>query len=404
MNPPDQEKRSNSPSEPVEVEMSPPVRPIVVLHLRASRDWGGGPEKTIINTGRLIDRQKVTYLVGYLRRRRDDLGPTAARARGAGLEYFEFPGRRFFDFGQIFALVGLIKNRRVDILHSHEPKSDFFALALRLLRPRLKTVTTLHGWVRRPGLKNGFYLWLDRLLLPYFDLVLTVSSEIDREARGRRAGTVLIYNAVDTTYWKKDGPDEVSLTLKKKGRFLVGFVGRLSPEKGAMDFLGAAARIIERDDEVDFVVAGEGPEEQDMKDFVKRMNLGDRILFLGRVAEEAVLTLYRQLDCLLSPSHTEGLPNNLLEALAMETPIVAAEVGGVGELVRHGHNGLLCRSGDIETMVGHVLTLKGAPDLARNFTKRGREMVERSFSFQRRVARLEEIYLNLALDKNGPDR
>ena len=373
-----------------------------VLHLRTSVGGGGGPEKTIINTGRLIDRNQITYLVGYLCKHGEDLSPTANRAREAGLEYFEFPGRRFVDPGQARAILQLVKDRNIQIIHSHEPKSDFFALLLSLVRPRLKIVTTLHGWVLKPSLKSRFYLWLDRVMLRYFDLVITVSSELNREAQKRGARSRLIYNAVDVDYWKKDGFATKGRPPVKAmaDRFLIGFVGRLSPEKGAVDFLRIAARIIKIDDETDFVIAGDGPDEPAMRAYAEQNGLRDRVRFLGRIDEGSTLALYRRLDCLLSPSLTEGLPNTLLEALAVGTPIIATDVGGVGELIKHESNGFLSRPGDLDSMASQALTLKRYPELAESFVSRGRALVERKFSFKNRVAALETIYLDLAGKKD----
>ena len=372
-----------------------PIRPLVVLHLRTSSDSGGGPEKTIINTGRLIDSELFTYLIGYLRHRSHDLSPVAAWAGEAGLDWTEFPGRRLFDVAQFSAILRFIRDRGVDILHSHDPKTDCLAVLLRLFRPGLKLVTTLHGWIHRQSFKSGLYLWLDKKSLKIFDRVIAVSAEIEAQARAHGADTVLLHNAIDTDLWRPRMIEQPRWPIRSAGSFMVGYIGRLSPEKGALDFIRAAALVIEKNSHIRFVIAGQGPEEPAAHELTRQMGLEERVRFLGQVDSRHIIGLYAQLDAVLSPSYTEGMPNNLLEACAMEVPVVATRVGGVGDLIRHGQSGLLHEAGDIRGMAESILALSGQPETARAFGRRARETVVEAFSFKDRVQRLQTIYQDL---------
>ncbi len=369
---------------------------VVVLHARASAGGGGGPEKTIFNTAAVIDASRFAYHVAYLRKLHENLAPVVTLAARSGAGFFELPGRAVFDFGQWSALAGLIRALRVDILHSHDPKTDFMSLALAPAFPRLRRVTTLHGWVARPeSMKSAAYVRLNKLILPSFHAVIAVSRPIAAVARRHGARDVhLVHNAVDPVWWRREN---VILPPDDSGRpFTVGFVGRLSHEKGPLVFLDVARRLLATDASVRFVMVGTGPLAEDVRRMAAAPGLAGKVTSYGHIGPEELRTLYAGIDCLLSPSLTEGLPNTLLEALAMGTPVVATDVGGVSDLVRDNETGLLRASGDVSGLAGAVLRIKNEPGLAGRLAGCGRAVVEGRFSFAERSRHLMAIYERLA--------
>ncbi|MBI5233457.1 MAG: glycosyltransferase family 4 protein, partial [Deltaproteobacteria bacterium] len=100
-------------------------------------------------------------------------------------------------------------------------------------------------------------------------------------------------------------------------------------------------------------------------------------------------------DLVLLTSHTEGLPLSLLEAMAMGVPVVATRVGGIEELVTHGQDGLVADAGDIGRMASHVIKLKQDSVFASTLGKDARAKVEKDFSLEDNVRRLEDIYRRL---------
>ncbi len=375
---------------------------IVVLHLRASSGGGGGPEKTIFNTVAAIDPRRVDYHVAYLRKNGQDLDPTRDLARKVGASFHEFSGRAVFDLGQARALAALIRTLKADILHAHDPKTDLLALGLAPFFPRLRRVTTLHGWVAHQGsAKSALYVRLDKLALPAFHAVIAVSRAIAAEARRYRAkNIVLMHNAVDTVWWRRENAPPARRDPSRP--FVVGFSGRLRHEKGPLIFLATAKRLLAADPSIRFAMAGTGPQEADARRMAADPGLAGKVAFYGRLDAEAMRGYYAGLDCLLSPSLTEGLPNTLLEAMAMETPVVATSVGGVSDLVRDGENGLLRPSGDVEGLAAAVARLKDEPGLARRLAENGKATVERDFSFAERTKKLMALYEELATGRGRP--
>lgn len=369
---------------------------VSVLHLRSAGESGGGPDKTIIQTARSIDTSRVDYRVIYLKKQNRDISGLTGPARQAGLDFLESPGRRIFDPVQFFKLVSFIRREKIEILHAHDPKSDILCLMLGLFSRKAIRITTLHGWVVRPQRRlSSIYGQLDKRAMRFFDAVIAVSSDIAGIAAGMGAKKVLLlHNAVDINWWRRDMTLEPQAEWENKV-FTVGFVGRLSREKGPDLFLEAAGRLVSADASIRFAVAGSGPLAAVLKEKAESAELAGKVKFHGQLDAFNLKGFYHGIDCLLSPSQTEGLPNNLLEALALEVPVVATDVGGVSDLVVHGKNGLLCPAGNIADISNAVLQIKNNPILARNLAAAGRIIVEERFSFAERTEKLTAFYEEL---------
>lgn len=368
---------------------------INILHLRASEGGGGGPEKTIFKTSLQIDTHRFWHGVCYLRKFNFDLGAIASRYHEHSLPYFEFPGNKV-DPRQLRNIVALIKRHRVHILHTHESKTVIYGVLLKFLVPKLILVTTLHGWILRRR-RSMVYQWLAEIALRVYDAVVVVSDDLGKRVckKGIRR-VVRIHNAIDLNDW----PLVWNSPKPAEHPYTVGYIGRISQEKGPAQFLEVSRILSHLDDEIQFIMVGEGPLLSWVEAEIQRLNLVHRFSLTGYVSPPEITTLYGKLDLLLSTSHTEGMPNTILEALASGVPVVATRVGGVAELITHGYNGLLTDDGDIIGLVREILNLKNLSHQAARFSRNGRAHIQAKFSFPRRVAAMENLYRSLTL--RGP--
>jgi len=131
----------------------------------------------------------------------------------------------------------------------------------------------------------------------------------------------------------------LALDANKK---IVLFVGRLHPVKG-LDVLLEAASILQKDNHLDFVIVliGEGPLLQSLSNRAEALGISDSVIFIGPQPQTIVAQWMQAANLLCLPSHMEGLPNVILEALAQSLPVVASNVGGIPEVITHDKNGLL---------------------------------------------------------------
>lgn len=176
-------------------------------------------------------------------------------------------------------------------------------------------------------------------------------------------------------------------------------VGRLVETKGFHTLIQAGARL--RDEGLAFscVLIGEGPEAARLHRLVQALNLSSQVALLGKRLPAAVNTFYQQADILVMPScvrhnDRDGIPNVLLEAMAMEIPVISTYVSGIPELVRNRETGLLVAPDEPVALAAAIRTLLTDPPLAQKLARQGRVLVEREFNIYASAARLLELFQN----------
>ena len=275
-----------------------------------------------------------------------------------------------------------------DVLHTHGYKADLYGYAA-LWRSGMPLVSTCHNWTDTDR-NTQMYGALDRFVLRRFNAIAAVSADV--RARLKASGVKmdriqLVSNGIDT------GPYRAFATtraVRHKGPLRVGFAGRLSQEKGIDVFLQVALAVLQQEPEVEFVVAGDGPERAAAEAAIAQDGLSTRVRLLGRC--ERMAQFYGSLDVLLSTSRTEGSPMGLMEAMAAAVPVVATSVGDVPMLLKGGRCGLLAPSMDVQMLASAVLRLLREPVLRVALGRRGQDWVEQSFSAETMLRNYLSLY------------
>jgi glycosyltransferase involved in cell wall biosynthesis len=380
---------------------------INVLHLRSSRGSGGGPEKTILFSAREADPEYFRLHIAYLKSRNDPEFDLAERARKLGIENFVAIDEDYkFDLRALKSLLRLLREREIDILSCHCYKSDLYGLILSRFH-HMKLVTTAHGplasfrhfWSAQNWRVRYIYDQLDLMLLRYFDQVLIVSDSM-RKAVSRfglkEEKIIWVRNAIDGNYFRRSQVRTFELKDKHgipREAIVIGAVGRLNAEKDYPNFIDAAKILLAERPDLYFTIAGNGALEDELRDRVRGEGISNRVLFLGHFHD--VRPVYEMTDIYVLSSLREGLPNTVLEAMAMEVPVVATDVDGVCEAVVHDREALLVPPRNPERLAASIRTLLDDPDLARRLSQAARAKVEREFSFASRMRRVEHIYQRL---------
>lgn len=218
-----------------------------------------------------------------------------------------------------------------------------------------------------------------RLRLPH-DAYLVVCERIASELRqfGIDGSIFNVQNAVDATAFSRDtdvdAPNWLTQALAShEDSFRLGYVGGLHSYKGVFDLAEALERTTS---DTHLFVAGDGPARESFES-----ETGERATFLGSVPYEAIPSVYSAVNALVLPSHTEGLPRVILEAMANETPVIATRVGGVPEVIDNGQTGLLCDPHDPAGIADAVDRLAADAQLRDRLREAGREVVLESFSW-----------------------
>lgn len=174
------------------------------------------------------------------------------------------------------------------------------------------------------------------------------------------------------------------------GKKVAGFFGRMSVEKAPLDFVKIAEKILNKRDDVRFVMTGDGPEMAVLRKEIRRRRLQDRIHLAGFV--EDAHEWMAACSFVVLPSHLDGMPLVVLEAQALGKPVIASRVGSVPEMIEDGQTGILCEPGDIDGFANAALRLLDSEELRVSMGEAGRERVRCSFSEETMLKRYFDLF------------
>ncbi len=317
----------------------------------------------------------------------------AVRAAGIELDVISERGR--FDSSVLPVLREIIARRRPDILQTHAPKSHFLVRWEGFQRGR--------GWIAfhhgdtAEDLKVRLYTQLDRWSLRAANHSVTVCEPFADllVARGvRRERIRIVPNAMAAAPVVARGDVDAlrdKLALPRDARVVLS-IGRLSTEKGHADLL-AALRLLLRDRpelKIRLILVGDGIERPALERAAAEANLASIVIFAGHCSN--VWPYYSLADVFALPSHSEGSPNALLEAMAAGVPIVACKVGGVPETVEDGSSALLVPPSEPAAMASALARILEDPALAARLVSNASERLAQRFSPESRYRALLKIY------------
>ena len=381
------------------------MKPIRVLELRSVWGTGGGPDKTILSGAALKSTSGVENVVCYIRDQRDQVFTIDRRARALGIDYVEVHERHSFDRGIWLQLRTLVRSRAIDIVHAHDHKTDFLAWLLSF-RERIVPLSTAHGFAGDSRNEQIYYA-VEKRLLARFPRVIAVSNPIRDElvrTGSQPERVTVINNGIDHRVFVRR-PERQAAARAQLGYqpddIVIGAVGRLESEKRFDLLLDAFAATARQFPKARLAIAGEGSCRPALEQAMRRSGISDRSRLLGHHGD--VVTLHHAFDLLVQSSSREGTPNAVLEAMALETPVVATDVGGTRELVTNGIHGLLVSAGDAARLAdGMIAALKDRP-AARQRADAARRRVQNELSFERRVQKVEAVYHDL-VDRRSSKR
>ena len=393
------------PCHPLPVRAIPRRRVHDVVEVVATGGIGGAQQHVASLVGRL-DRQRFRPHVVFL-----SDGPAVARVERTGVPVIVLGTGD--DDGAVAALARLIAELDPAIVHNHMYRAEVVGTgaALRMVamgRPRPFVVSTVHSSRVRRATDRAV---LARLT-PEMDRLVAVSRSIERkiEREGRRgAPVVLIPNGVDLDGYAAQPPDPslADGVGVRPGGPLVGIIARIEPEKGHPTLLDAWPLVLRDVPEARLLVVGEGSRREMLEDRARRLGLlggaaiagngrrpsgsfEPRVVFTGR--RDDIPAIVAALDVAVLPSYREAQGVSLLEAMALERPIVASRVGGIPEFVDDGVTGLLVEPRDPAALAAAVVRVLRDRALAETLGRNAREVVRDRYCVDLMVQRVEDLY------------
>ena len=385
-----------------------PSSPIKVLHLIEHLEVGGA-ERSVVNIVQSLDKNRF-YSIVCLYRNMGSFADELREARHTVIflrkniltlhtpRLFKLPFLLLESAIFIFRLARLIRKNEIDIIHSHMFSANLWGRLAALIGGRPGILTTEHttsDWQR--STKETVF---NRLLAPLSNRVVVVSKTVaETVAKDQRIDSnklVIIVNGVkleDKNGHKREKSKGLPGTTPR-----IAIIAYLVPVK-RHDLLFQALQIcIKRIPQISCCVIGDGPERNRLEQMVKDMNLTHKVFFLGERYD--VKSLIPKLNLVVSTSDNEGLPMNLLEAMAAGIPVVATDVGGSSDLIETGKTGILVKAGDVQEMANGICNVLNNPELANEMGKQGMEKIKETYSLEKIIKIWEKLYEDIFVEQN----
>ncbi len=326
-------------------------------------------------------------------------GRLADELRKLPLSLAVIPEKQHGPLALAAGLARVFRRFRPDVVHTHKYKDSILASIVARCMGVPHVVRIVHG-LPEPfqGLRNvkmSAYMIADRFVTRRLvDKVIAVSSEIE-QALGRLYDPdrlVCIHNGIDleavrVTTQRADKRREWGVDDKA---VLIGTVGRLVPVKAHAVLLEAFQILSQSHPNVLLIFVGDGPLRVQLEADANRMGLGRSVIFAGH--QEQAYDFINMADIFVLPSLHEGIPMVLLEALALQRPVVASRVGGIPEVIVHDHSGKLVCAGDARELALTLHKLIEKPDKAGALGVEGRKLVEHKFSAHTMAGKTADLY------------
>lgn len=329
-------------------------------------------------------------------------GALIGDARRIGAHVVILPTRGGWDFRLRPRLRRFLRAYRPDIVHSFLFGFDLFA---NQAARDVGVPIIISSRRELPTWMKGRHRFMQRRANRYVDCVLANSKAAADFAianEGLDPGlTRVIHNGINAREFVREG-DVKSVRVRYKVPFhrrVVGIVANYSPVKDHTLFLETAAELLRRRADLHFLLVGRGPLERDIKARAQRLNIAECCTCVSSVGEMA--DLYSLMDVSVLCSKVEGFPNAVIEAMAAGKPVVAANVGGIPEIIRHGETGILVDArtpGAFADAIDHVLE---HPHDSQAMGRRAAAYVEAELSVARMVEAHRRLYADLLAAKRA---
>ena len=373
--------------------MSP--EPLHILQTCFSPSWGGLELQALEVSRRLIGRSHAVWLACQ------GGSKLESEARNAGVPVVPLGVSGYFHPGAVLALARFLRRERIDIIHAQHSKDLATVVPAKIASGR-KCPLLLSKRVGSYLMKRDL---LHRFTYAHVDRVLAISEVI----RINVAETtpvppdriVTLHDAVDLDQFSPSAAHRERVRAEfgcGSATVVVGFIGRFSPGKGHEEFLSAAALLAPAHPELRFVIVGEAsrgeePYERVVRERCEELNLGPVVRFTGfRKDVPDVLSAF---DIFAFPSHAEAFGVVLIEAMAMERPVVSTNCDGVLDIVVDGETGIFVHPRNAAELAAALGTLALDPAMRRSMGLAGRKRAEALFDQRKQTDAIILAYREL---------
>lgn len=371
---------------------------INILHIYQNSKIGG------------VQQQLLSLLKAYSRERFNPifccLGPKeeiGKEIEETKIEFIPLNKLRYnrFSLGIVLELYRLMKKKQIHVVRTHRYRSNLYGRLAAFLAGVPVIIASVHDNYRTD--KRPKRRIMNRILSKITDKIVAVSEDVKEDII--RYDSInpskidVIPNGIDV---ERFNPEKNTTDIRKEfsledDDIVIGFIGRIVPAKGLKYLLNALPYLKEEFKSIKLLIVGEGSLVEELKERAKKNNIFDNILFTGRRRD--IPEILASINIFVMPSIAEGLPNALLEAMAMGKPIVTTEVGGIPEIVKNGFNGLLVPPRDTLSLSKAIKELISNDRLAAKLGQAARDLVHDNLSIKAIAQKWQSLYLSILKEK-----
>lgn len=369
-----------------------------ILYIITKSNWGGA-QRYVYDLVTNITKNRYDVVValggnGSLKNKLENAG-----IRTIQIQNLDRNINIFSEFKVFFDLLRILKKERPDVVHLNSSKiGGLGAFACRIAKVN-KIIFTAHGWAYKED-RNviskkviWFFSWLT-VIFSHRTIVISKDDFKDVPNLFVRKKIVMIHNGISEIKFEDKATARKSLTrrfnLRVRDTIWIGTISELHKNKGLPFVIRAMHNLVKKGYNVSFFIVGEGEERFAIEQFIKKLELENKVFLLGHVDEARMLL--QAFDIFTLTSLKEGLPYVLLEAGLAELPIVATDIGGSSDIIENRKTGRLVRvknPHDIEKAISDLIDFKKD---ALEYGKALKEKVERDFTLEQMIAETINLY------------
>lgn len=349
----------------------------------------GGAEVVIKHLVKAIDRQRFYVIVCCIK----VCGTIGDELAKEGIEIFTLSktGEHKVDYFTFVKMMSLIRDKRIDVVHSHTADALADAAMCKLMMPKLKLVHTFH-YGNYPNLRWRS-MWIEHVFSRLANRLIAVG-EVQRQQirqvfhfpEGRIAR---VWNGISYSIKKRD--DSFRTQVGADDQILIGTIATLIEQKGLFDLIAVAKQMRDAGKRVRFVVVGDGHLRPALEAVRKELGLEDTVHFTGWVMDAAEVVL-PAIDIFFQPSLWEAMSIVILEAMAAGKAIVATRVGENSHIIEDGIDGILVDSKDVKGMSAALCRLIDDEKLRSRLGIAAAKKVTQQFTTEHMTEAYEEVY------------
>jgi len=317
-------------------------------------------------------------------------------------QYPDIEGKAFkikmksrFDLAGIQKLCDLIRERSIDIIHTHGYKSDILGL-IAAKRCGIKCVSTPHGFGEPSSWKLKQFIRIGQYCLRYCDKVAPLSQQLYDECV--QFGVPLkklqyIQNGVDLKEVEEFRLTKSNNNKEVDDERIIGFIGQMIPRKKIDHILKVFDRLCCKHPNLSLQLLGDGESRANLEQQASKLASKNKIEFLGFRNDR--LEKLKNFDLFVMSSSDEGIPRCLMEAMAMETPVSAYNIPGIDQLLTHNETALLASYDDKDALLEYWEQMLFDQIKAKKLAQQGRKFVLEHFSAERMSREYMDIFNQL---------